>query len=336
MITSNSLKFQAELERRRRLTEGIDDYVPPLISDWLKFIFPSFFSASFGQRHTEYWNWVESITEERPRPFIAIWGRGGAKSTSAEATPIRLNAKGLRRYAWYVSGTQDKADSHVLNISALLENRTLAVHYPGLSQRAVGKYGNPKGWRRSRVSTSSGLTVDALGLDTGSRGVKFEDQRPDLIILDDIDDLHDTNETTAKKIETITQSILPSGSNNCAVIFIQNLIHEDSIASQLVDGRADFIRDRIISGPFPAVQDLVYEATQQPDGSTYYSIISGTPTWEGQNLTVCEKQINTWGPRGFKREAQHQVEETGGYWDDIQWRPIRFADLPDLVRTVLW
>lgn len=264
---------------------------------------------------------------------MAIWGRGGAKSTSAEATPVWLGSQNLRRYVWYVSGTQDKADSHVLNIAALLENRTLAVHYPTLSKRAVGKFGNPKGWRRSRVSTASGLTIDALGLDTGSRGVKFEDQRPDLIILDDVDDLHDSAQTIAKKIEIITQSILPSGSTNCAVVFIQNLIHSDSIASQILDGRADFLRDKIISGPFPAVNDLQYQYDQSLQR---YVITGGTATWEGQDLTVCAEQLNTWGPSSFKREAQHEVEETGGIWDDIVWQYIHFKDLPDLIRTVVW
>lgn len=336
LTTSNNLRFAAELERRRRLTLGVSEHVPEEVTEWLKFVFPQFFSAPFADHHIQTWNWVESIDHLRPKPLVLIVGRGGAKSTTAEAIPVRLGAQKKRKYCWYVSGTQDKADSHVLNISALLENRVLSVHYPDLARRAVGKYGNAKGWRRSRVSTASGLTVDALGLDTGSRGVKFEDQRPDLIILDDVDDRHDSLETTEKKIEMITQSILPSGSTNCAVVFIQNLITEDSIASRLVDGRADFLRDKILIGPIPALQDFSYELGQDDQGNDYYFIRSGIPTWEGQNRVICEEQLNTWGPTSFKREAQHEVEETGGLWDDIIWKHIKFSDLPDILRTVVW
>ena len=74
--------------------------------------------------------------------------------------------------------------------------------------------------------------MDALGLDVGSRGSKDEERRPDLIIFDDVDEKHDTLKTVAKKIDTITTSILPAGSSDCAILFIQNIIHEGSIADQ--------------------------------------------------------------------------------------------------------
>ena len=43
--------------------------------------------------------------------------------------------------------------------------------------------------------------------------------------------------STAKKIATITHSILPAGSTNVAVIAIQNLIIPDGFVSRIVDGR---------------------------------------------------------------------------------------------------
>jgi hypothetical protein len=100
---------------------------------------------------------------------------------------VALGAREKRRYALYVSMTQEQADDHVANVAALLESPAIAAHYPALGQRLVGKFGNPKGWRRNRVRAASGFTVDAIGLDTAARGIKLEDARPDLIILDDID-----------------------------------------------------------------------------------------------------------------------------------------------------
>jgi hypothetical protein len=130
---------------------------------------------------------------------IAAFGARRAKSTNAEAAVIDLGARGVRRYCWYVSATQDKADSHVENIAGMLESPQVSRYYPNLGQRMMGKFGNSKGWRRNRLRTASGLTVDSLGLDTGARGVKIEDARPDLIIFDDVDELHDTSVTTHKK-----------------------------------------------------------------------------------------------------------------------------------------
>jgi hypothetical protein len=97
------------------------------------------------------------------------------------------------------------------------------MHYPRLAARKVGKYGSSKGWRRNRLRTASGLTVDALGLDTARRGFKVEEQRPDMMIFDDIDGELDTIETTDKKETIITKKLLPAGSKDCAILFVQNL-----------------------------------------------------------------------------------------------------------------
>ena len=241
-----------------------------------------------------------------------------------------------RFYVWYVSSTQDKADKHVANIGGLLESKTLERHYPELASRKVGKYGNSKGWRRNRLKTASGLTVDALGLDVGSRGSKDEERRPDLIIFDDVDEKHDTLKTVAKKIDTITTSILPAGSSDCAILFIQNIIHEGSIADSLAHD-ADFLLDRIISGPIPAVEGLAYEQHFDDEiQRNLYRITAGSPTWDGQSLTTCERQINEWGLSAFLCESQHEIVQKGGIWDHIEFRHCKPDELPDFVRGCVW
>lgn len=199
-----------------------------------------------------------------------------------------------RTYVVYLCETQDQADKHVATIAGLLESAGV--------DRALNKYGNSKGWRRNRLRASLGFTVDALGLDTATRGIKVDADRPDFMILDDIDGRHDSAEATQKKIEILTTTILPAGSNDCAVLAVQNLIHFNSIFCRLADGRADFLNDRIVSGPYKAVEGLKYVTS---DGR--YAITEGVATWEGQNLGVCEDQINQWGPSAFLREAQHDI-----------------------------
>lgn len=279
--------------------------------EWLTTLFPVHVKAGFAAHHAEMWEWVWSIElESVPRPFVAIWARGGGKSTGAELGTTALGLRGRRRYALYVRQTQELADKSVANIGALLESRAVERHYPQHADRLVSKFGKSKGWRRNRLRTAGGFTVDALGLDTAARGVKVEDQRPDLIVLDDIDDKHDSPKITLRKIETITHSILPAGSMNVAVLAIQNLIIPDGVFTRLVDGRADYLADRIVSGPHPAVRGLETEQETDPEtGTRRYRIVAGTATWAGQSIEECEAELNRIGLEAFLKECQHEVQE---------------------------
>lgn len=240
----------------------------------------------------------------RPQPFVAIWGRGGGKSTNAEAAVVALGARRTRRYCLYVSGTQEQADAHVSNIASMLESDEIARFYPSMGERYLGRYGNSRGWRRNRLRTAAGFVVDSLGLDVAARGVKIDAQRPDLIVFDDLDDTEDSPETTEKKVRAITHKLLPAGSTDAAALGVQNVVHYESIFARLANLAtvpADFLADRIVSGPHPAVVGLRTDR----DAGGRYVIEAGTATWEGQSLAVCQEQINEWGLKAFLAEAQH-------------------------------
>jgi hypothetical protein len=306
--------------------------VPDTWQPWLESLFPAYVAAGFSERHAAFWEWVWAVGSERPRPFVAIWPRGGGKSTSAEMACVALAARAQRRYCLYVCETQDQADDHVANIAALLESAAVASHYPALADRAVGKHGNSKGWRRNRLRTAAGFTVDALGLDVAARGAKLDEHRPDVMIFDDLDGEHDTPATTEKKISTITRKLLPAGAANLAVLAIQNLVHPDSIFARLADGRADFLTDRIVSGPHPAVQGL---ATEQCDGKTV--VVAGDATWPGQSIAGCQDMIDSMGISAFLQECQHQVTApAGGLFDHLAYRHCTWQEVPDLVSVEVW
>ena len=319
------------LNNRKKKGEPLSP-VPDRWDDWLAFFYPNYVTAPFGKRHHELWTWFDSLQRGmRPRPFVGIWPRGGAKSTTSEMGVVRVGARQSRKYVWYISETQDQADKHVSSISNLLENPKLARYYPDLASRALSKYGTSKGWRRERLRTRSGLTVDSLGLDVASRGSKIDESRPDLIILDDIDDKYDSAVVTLKKIGIITSTILAAGSGDLAVIFVQNVIHPDSVAARLVDGRADFLSDRTVSGPFKAVDGLEYTLM---DGKTI--ITGGKPTWEGQGIETCQNMINTIGLTAFLQESQHEVDNIGGKWASMAWRRKEWDELPKFLKVVVW
>lgn len=288
---------------------------------WLSAVLPHYCTAPLADHHGDVWDWVWQIeTGVRPPPMVVVLGRGGAKSTTAEMATVAVGARRTRSYGLYICGTADRADDHVQTISAMLESDRVAILYPELAEKKIGKHGNSRGWRRNRLWTASGFIVDAIGLDVASRGVKLEEHRPDWIVLDEIDGRHDTQATTRKKIETLTEGIIPAGSPDVATLAVQNLIHRDSVFAQLADGRADFLKRRTVIGPIPALRDFSIDA----DGTVH-----GTPTWEGQNLETCRAQVDDWGLRAFRREAQHEVTEAeGALWSRAQVGAMR-AERPE-------
>jgi hypothetical protein len=303
---------------------------------WVPRVLPRYFPYGFAPHHAEFWEWLWAIERlGRPQPRVSIWSRGGAKSTTAEGALVALGSRRKRRYALYVSMTQDQADKHVASIAGMLESDEVAAHYPEMTKPLVGKFGNSKGWRRNRLRTASGFTVDALGLDSASRGARVDEMRPDVIVIDDIDDPLDTPAAVKKKVELLTKSVLPLGTPNVAVISIQNLIHDQSVFAQLAgvaSAKADFLADRIVSGPIPAVEGLEWV---ERDGA--YRIAAGRPTWEGQDLTACQHMIDTYGLSAFLSECQHETTPpAGGMFDHLVYKRIPWSQIPRLLRTTVW
>lgn len=277
--------------------------------DWVREMFPSSVRHPFANHHREFWEHAWAITRSAsPRPFVGIWAREGGKSTNVECAAIALGCRGRRRYIGYVRRTQKMADDSVTNIASKLESPSVERYYPAHSRKLLSKYGVSRGWTRTRLRTAGGFSVEAFGLDSAHRGAKLDDDRPDLWIFDDLDENTDTAETTAQKIQTLTRSILPAGAENCGVIAIQNLILRDGIFSRLRDRRADFLSNRKVSGPHPAIYDLKWERRVNPESHTVEPVITaGTPSWEGQPIELCQRNMVLWGPSAFLVEAQHDV-----------------------------
>lgn len=273
------------------------------------------------------WSWAWNLQPgEYHQPFIGIWPRGSGKSTTSELITTALGARQTKKYCWYICETQAQADQHVESIASMIENPFVSYYYPLFAERRIGKYGNVRAWRRNRLRCGNGFTIDAMGLDSARRGSKVEEQRPDFMVFDDVDGKHDSINATEKKIATITTSILPAGSYDTTILAVQNLIIPDGMFSQLADGRADFLHDRHVSGPFPAVEGLKCELE---DGK--YIIKEGRATWEGQNLAICQQQIFSWGYSSFLKEANHDVEVNGGMFDHLEYEHCKPSELPTFV-----
>lgn len=208
----------------------------PIPADWrirVKAAFGRYFWHAFSTPHVELWEWANAIdADTSPRPFIALWSRARGKSTNAEAIAADCGIRKARTYCGYISGTQEQADKHVQTIARMLELDSVAQYNPDISRPRLSKNGN-RTWNRQMVTTASGYTVEAIGLNKAVRGQKIDWARFDLLVADDVDERHDSDLAVTKKEAIVTDSILPAGSSNCAVLFAQNVIRSGSIADRL-------------------------------------------------------------------------------------------------------
>jgi hypothetical protein len=293
--------------------------------------------VGFGPHHQEFWSWVWSLQRGiAPPAFVGIWPRGGGKSTSVEMAVAAVGALRSRKYALYISERQGQADDHVQNVASMFGSRLFEKHYPHVHNKRLTDTGHVKGWNRQRLICHSGFVVDAIGFDVAARGAKIEEVRPDLIILDDIDSLKDGLPGIEKKIETITKTFLPAGSMDLAVLMVQNLIHINSIFSRLAgvsEHRADFLTKRIVSGPFPALQDFTYIEHPGPQ----YEITGGTPLWQGMSREFCQWVIDQYGLSSFLSEYQQVVDvPDGGMFNHLNYQHCKPEQVPTLLKTVVW
>lgn len=95
-------------------------------------------------------------------------------------------------------------------------------------------------WNTRGLITAWGQTIIATGIFSSKRGLISVDDRPDLIILDDVEDRKNTNtpELRQKLLEILYEEIIPMGTDvdELQIIVIGTICHNGSIILKLAKG----------------------------------------------------------------------------------------------------
>lgn len=134
--------------------------------------------------------WINKPTSPKQNRDAFIAPRECGKSTWIFLIlPMWAAAHGHIKFVAAFSDAASQAETHLLTFKNELEtNEYLKADYPELcTPKIVGSTGRSLAANAWRIIQSNDFIFDANGIDTNSLGKKVFGQRPDLIILDDIE-----------------------------------------------------------------------------------------------------------------------------------------------------
>ena len=282
---------------------------------------------------------LDLLHTERGTKLNVLAPRASAKSTiAALAFPLREVLSGHEPYIWIVSDTKSQAYTHLENIkNELTGNGLLAEEYP----EAIGK---GTAWRSGGIRLRNGATIEAFGTGQRLRGRKRNENRPTLIICDDIqNDQHAVSVTQREKSRNwFHGTLLKSGSDRTNVIHLATALHREAIAVELLHTPGWCSRTFQAIERFPKNMsfwkdwEAIYTDVSNPNRSTdadaFYEANrlamdeGATVLWEQQEpLYALMKMRVESGYASFAREKQNSpanpdlCEFPESYFDEPIW-----------------
>ncbi|MDR1629890.1 MAG: phage terminase large subunit, partial [Oscillospiraceae bacterium] len=153
--------------------------------------------------------------------------RGHAKSTTLTFKgTMHAVCYGYKHYPIIISDSSDQAEGFLDNIRVEFEeNEAIREDFGNL----VGNV-----WRSNVLITRTNIKIEAIGSGKKIRGRKHRNWRPDLIILDDVE--NDENVRTPeqrKKLENwFLKAVSKAGDDYTDIIYIGTLLHYDSLLAK--------------------------------------------------------------------------------------------------------
>lgn len=179
--------------------------------------------------------------------------RSSAKSTLMTLSYVLFSVLGVqeKKFVLILAHTQTQAKQQMKNIRGALEHNETLRRDLGPFRDETDEWG-----ASSIVFTKLGARISVASVSEAIRGVRHLQHRPDLIIVDDPEDLQSvkTKEGRDKIYQWFKGEIMPIGSKRTRIIVIGNVLHRDCLVMRLKDEIADGIttgiyREYALVGP---------------------------------------------------------------------------------------
>ncbi|MFV0626150.1 MAG: phage terminase large subunit [Alphaproteobacteria bacterium] len=202
-------------DKKNPLTQMLERVKPSLLHKWLYLTFPKIFKSPFG------------VSQALAAP------RGEAKTTYVMIAIMYCIVYDLKHYILFIQDVFDNAAVLIEAIKAELEyNQRLKNDFP----HACGKSSI---WKEGVIVTKNNIKIHARGAGQKLRGLKHGAFRPDLVILDDIenDELVVRVENRNKLNEWLNKAVenLGEAGAKLDIIYIGTILHYDSVLNRTLN-----------------------------------------------------------------------------------------------------
>lgn len=232
--------------------------------------------------------------------------------------PLWAAAHGHVKFAAAFSDSATQAETHLATLKHELEtNALLQRDFPNLCTPLRRTRGQTVADNRTLLQTKSGFAFAAKGIDSAILGLKVEERRPDLLILDDVepDEANYSAGGVTKRLGTIQDAILPLN-ERARVVIVGTVTMAGSLIHQLVktvttdEPESWVAEERVRVHYYPAI-------VTRADGTE-------RSTWPGKwSIDYLNSIRHT---RSYRKNfANDPLGADGGYWvvEDFLYGPVQ-------------
>lgn len=280
--------YETEVEKLLRIERAKNDY-----SFFVEHYFPHYAKAKCGAFQIEAANEVNSQKQLRA---VFEWARGHAKSTHFDLMiPLWLKAKNELNVMVLVGKSEDNAQTLLGDLQAELQYNQRYIH-------DFGEQMNYGSWEEGQFVTKDNKAFFALGRGQSPRGLRYRSQRPDYIVVDDLDDdeLVQNDSRVSKMVDWILEALFNTmDMGRGRFVMVGNRIHKNSVLANVAQ--------------LPGVFHTVVNALD----------INGKPTWhEKYSEKEIESVSKTIGVRRAQKEFFNNPISDGAVFKlkDIQFK----------------
>lgn len=198
-----------------------------------KTFFSNIFTGEFCKFHKEVFKSLEDYVINKKNEkyyFVRAAPRGHGKSQILSFLfPIWCVMYGYAKNILIVSDTNEQAMQFIMAIRDELEENELL-------RQTYGDMVGERTWANAKIQTANKIQLVAKGAGQKLRGIKYRHYRPDVIIVDDLenDESVETEAQRQKLMNWFQKALIPCGSTTEKIIYIGTVLNYESLLNKLL------------------------------------------------------------------------------------------------------